>query len=398
MGLTLFCSASVLAQKIEEKTRMRESVSIHPTGLTPNLLRLFQARPAPPYVEPIRRKKPLLEYSGVAEYVTKLAEPGTSEHKPEVVVPEGRVEGEERLFINPEVAYQCRVDGLTRLEQMVAKVREKLAAREKKIEEAAAGWDPEKDPNVEGEPLKTLFVANLSGDVSERKLKREFEEYGPIKRIRLVHDKYSGKPKGYAFIEFEHKSDMKEAYKVADGTRIEGKRCLVDVERGRTVPGWRPKRLGGGKSTDNGVKKLPKDVNKHSVLKLVYKNLGMETSVHDTVAKTEAVPREDRFVDRPRDRPRDDFRPAPRMFDRERDDRQYGRHRKRDRSSDRSGDRRHRSRDRYGNGDRERYSRKRERSPYSRDDRYAAIPPPESLGGPPSRPDLDEPEEGEYHP
>jgi U1 small nuclear ribonucleoprotein len=280
---------------------------------------------------------------------------------------------------------------------MVAKVREKMAAREKKIEEAAGGWDPQKDPNVEGEPLKTLFVANLSGDVSERKLKREFEEYGPIKRIRLVHDKYSGKPKGYAFIEFEHKSDMKEAYKMADGTKIEGKRCLVDVERGRTVPGWRPKRLGGGKDTNAGVKKLPKDVNKHPVLKLVYKNLGMETREHDAAAKTEVAPRDDRFVDRHRDRPRDDFRPAPRIFDsRERDGHHNERHRKRDRSSERSRDRRHRSRDRYG--DRERYSRKRERSPYSRDDdRYAAIPPPESLGGPP-RADFDEPEEGEYHP
>jgi U1 small nuclear ribonucleoprotein len=35
-------------------------------------------------------------------------------------------------------------------------------------------------------------VARLSYDVTERRLKREFEEYGPIKSIRLVHDKNSG--------------------------------------------------------------------------------------------------------------------------------------------------------------------------------------------------------------
>ena len=45
---------------------------------------------------------------------------------------------------------------------------------------------------LQGDPFKTLFVARLSYDVTERKLKREFEEYGPIKRIRLVHDKNSG--------------------------------------------------------------------------------------------------------------------------------------------------------------------------------------------------------------
>merc|ERR1712210_273636 len=40
--------------------------------------------------------------------------------------------------------------------------------------------------------------------------------------------------------------DMHSAYKYADGKKIDGKRVLVDVERGRTVKGWRPRRLGGG--------------------------------------------------------------------------------------------------------------------------------------------------------
>jgi len=35
-----------------------------------------------------------------------------------------------------------------------------------------------------------------------------------------------------------------EAYKALDGLKIEGRRILVDVERGRTVKGWRPRRLG----------------------------------------------------------------------------------------------------------------------------------------------------------
>ena len=34
------------------------------------------------------------------------------------------------------------------------------------------------------------------------------------------------------------------AYKHADGKKIDGRRVLVDVERARTVKGWRPRRLG----------------------------------------------------------------------------------------------------------------------------------------------------------
>jgi U1 small nuclear ribonucleoprotein 70kDa len=39
---------------------------------------------------------------------------------------------------------------------------------------------------------------------------------------------------------------MTSAYKKADGKKIDDRRVQVDVERGRTVKNWRPRRLGGG--------------------------------------------------------------------------------------------------------------------------------------------------------
>ncbi|KAI0249864.1 hypothetical protein BJV78DRAFT_632721 [Lactifluus subvellereus] len=42
------------------------------------------------------------------------------------------------------------------------------------------------------------------------------------------------------------------AYKESDGLQIMGKRILVDVERGRTVRGWKPRRLGGGRGGGYG--------------------------------------------------------------------------------------------------------------------------------------------------
>lgn len=51
---------------------------------------------------------------------------------------------------------------------------------------------PHQSLPVQGDPFKTLFVSRLSYDVTERKLAREFEEFGPIKNIRLVHEKNSG--------------------------------------------------------------------------------------------------------------------------------------------------------------------------------------------------------------
>nr|XP_048334713.1 U1 small nuclear ribonucleoprotein 70 kDa isoform X2 [Ziziphus jujuba var. spinosa] len=196
----------------------------HPTGLTNNLLKLFEPRPPlefkPP---PEKRKCPPL--TGVAQFVSKFAEPGDPEYAPPVQKGETPVERRARIH-------------KLRLEKGAEKAAEELEK-----------YDPANDPNVTGDPYKTLFVARLNYETTESRIRREFDTYGPIKRIRLVTAKDSNKPRGYAFIEYMHTRDMKAAYKQADGKKIEGRRVLVDVERGRTVPNWRPRRLGGGLGT-----------------------------------------------------------------------------------------------------------------------------------------------------
>merc|ERR1712141_2041 len=69
--------------------------------------------------------------------------------------------------------------------------------------------------------------------------------YGDVRDVKLIRDR-NGKSRGYAFVEFESSQDLKDAFKYADGKSIKGRRILVDVERGRTVPGWKPRKLGGG--------------------------------------------------------------------------------------------------------------------------------------------------------
>lgn len=78
----------------------------------------------------------------------------------------------------------------------------------------------------------TLFVGRLSYDTSEKKLRREFEQFGPIRSIRIVSDQ-EGKSRGYAFIEFENEADMTAAYRKSNGKKIDGRSIVCDVERGR---------------------------------------------------------------------------------------------------------------------------------------------------------------------
>jgi U1 small nuclear ribonucleoprotein len=77
-----------------------------------------------------------------------------------------------------------------------------------KLEQEIALWDPNSRETSTQDPFKTLFVARINYYTSESKLRREFETFGSIKSINLVQDANSGKPKGYAFIEYEHERDM----------------------------------------------------------------------------------------------------------------------------------------------------------------------------------------------
>lgn len=93
----------------------------------------------------------------------------------------------------------------------------------------------------------TLFIGRLAYEVTERKLLRVMEEFGPIVDLHIIKRRDDpSKSCGYAFVQYELEDDMKRAYRAMDGVKIEGREIVVDVERGHTVPDFLPRRLGGG--------------------------------------------------------------------------------------------------------------------------------------------------------
>ncbi|KAL4386280.1 hypothetical protein GQ457_09G010000 [Hibiscus cannabinus] len=280
----------------------------HPTGLTANLLKLFEPRP-PLEFKPPPEKRTCPPYTGMAQFVSNFAEPGDPEYAPPVQ--EAETPAQRRARIHK-----------LRLEKGMEKAAEELK-----------NYDPNNDPNISGDPYKTLFVARLNYETSESRIKREFESYGPIKRVRLVTDKSTNKPRGYAFIEYMHTRDMKAAYKQADGRKIDGRRVLVDVERGRTVPNWRPRRLGGGLGTT----------------RIGGEDVTQREQVQSGPSRSEEPrTREDRHGDREREKSRERGRERDREREKSRE-RSHDRPRDRDRE-----DRHHRDREKTRDRDRER--------------------------------------------
>ncbi|KAJ3367318.1 hypothetical protein GGF31_007568 [Allomyces arbusculus] len=187
--------------------------------LPPNLLARFAPRPPIEYLPPLDRAPGEREgprYSGVADLMAEL-----KTYDPDYVPWESAEEKRQRK-----------------------KEERELKAKEE-IEKRLATWNPHDDAHATSDPFKTLFVGRLAYTTTESSLRKEFEYFGPVKTIKLVTSP-SGNSRGYAFVEFDREKDMKAAYRDADGIKLDGRRILVDVERGRTVKGWKPRRLGGG--------------------------------------------------------------------------------------------------------------------------------------------------------
>lgn len=141
--------------------QLKAIASTHPTGMTANLLRLFEPRPPLDYKPPPEKNK-CPPYTGMAQYVQNFAEPS----HPDYAMP----------MEKSETPAQRR--------QRIHQVR--LEAGAKKAAEELEKYDPSNDPNVSGDPYKTLFVARLNYETTESRIKREFEAYGLIKQVCII--------------------------------------------------------------------------------------------------------------------------------------------------------------------------------------------------------------------
>lgn len=104
------------------------------------------------------------------------------------------------------------------------------------------------------DPYRTVFVARLHYGVSELDVSKTFTLFGAIEAIRVVRNKKTGQSRGYAFVVFETEIAAKNCIRELAPTGIAMKttdslpsrKALVDMERGRLVRAWLPRRLGGG--------------------------------------------------------------------------------------------------------------------------------------------------------
>jgi RNA recognition motif-containing protein len=76
-----------------------------------------------------------------------------------------------------------------------------------------------------------IYVGNLDFKVNEDDLKEIFEEYGTISSAKIITDKFSGRSKGFGFIEMDDESEARKAIEELNGAQLESRNMVVNEAR-----------------------------------------------------------------------------------------------------------------------------------------------------------------------
>ena len=94
-----------------------------------------------------------------------------------------------------------------------------------------------------------LYVGNLSYDTTEDQVKELIEKSGAVESVSLITDKFSGRSKGFAFVEMENEEAAQKAISEANGVELDGRTIVVNEAK---PPRHSGSNYGGGRSGFGG--------------------------------------------------------------------------------------------------------------------------------------------------
>lgn len=90
---------------------------------------------------------------------------------------------------------------------------------------------------------RSIYVGNVDYEASPEELQRHFQEIGPINRVTILLNKFTGKPKGFAYIEFAEPASVSKSFSLNDS--IFRNRNLKVVAKRTNIPGFNGRGRGG---------------------------------------------------------------------------------------------------------------------------------------------------------
>jgi RNA recognition motif-containing protein len=79
-----------------------------------------------------------------------------------------------------------------------------------------------------------IYVGNLSFDAGEADVRQLFEAHGQVSSVSIIEDKFTGRPRGFAFVEMPTDAEAQAAIAGLNGKDFKGRPLTVNEARPRT--------------------------------------------------------------------------------------------------------------------------------------------------------------------
>ena len=76
-----------------------------------------------------------------------------------------------------------------------------------------------------------IYVGNLSHEATEENLKEAFEVFGEVNTVRVIKDNFTGRSKGFGFVEMPAKAEAQAAIEGLNGKDLKGRSLNVNEAR-----------------------------------------------------------------------------------------------------------------------------------------------------------------------
>ena len=73
-----------------------------------------------------------------------------------------------------------------------------------------------------------IFVGSLPFSIDEADLRESFEAYGTVNSVKIITDKFTGRSKGFGFVEMENDPEAEKAIQELNGASVEGRTIVVN--------------------------------------------------------------------------------------------------------------------------------------------------------------------------
>lgn len=95
-------------------------------------------------------------------------------------------------------------------------------------------WRSRRKSSAASGDMVEIYVGNLSYDMTDAQLRKEFERFGSVKSARIIENRFNHKSKGFGFVEMPNRPEAEAAIKALHDKDLMGRKLRVNEAKNKS--------------------------------------------------------------------------------------------------------------------------------------------------------------------